>query len=359
MPDEIKKPVEQQSAPVTAPSDAPVTAAKPKPKAKAKPKKKAPAKKKPVIAAMTQAPADTVKKPEPKKSESPLVFSAPKAERKPERTSKVPRSGFAKWIVLAVLVIAVLGVSALAFNAAQQANTKTDQAASDIRSQVNGEVSGLKDSLQKLAQELQAQKESKDVIALSDYQNPDIGLSFRYPASLGTVQAQTEDTKGKKLITLTFSSNPDLWIIASSGDSKTTTNAFAYDGSEKDLAATCKEPLKVTKDGYCDLIAVLGSQTVERVHPVGEDTLLNVVKTVPLNWNNPVYKGLSFNVGLGLPPVTGRDLFAAPDSKELDASLEQFFRNLIKKDQLSLVVQDNLTAFQSILTSLQTPVSGS
>jgi hypothetical protein len=283
-----------------------------------------------------------------------LLFSQERSERKPERKS----SGGAgrKFIGGVAVCIVLVGGAFFAWSKTQQAVSQSERTATDLRTQVDGEVSGIKERLQQIADELQAQKQKQET-AYQEYRNDEIGIVFRYPQNLGQVQAQSEEVKGKKTVSLAFTSNPDLWLVASVADHKST-NVFVYDGGDNNLAATCKEPLAVSSEGYCDLLAVLGSQTVERVRPIGEDALLNVVKTVPINLPG-AYKGLTVNVGLGLPPVTGRDLFAAPDEKELDAALEQFFRNLIKREQMSLVVQENLSAFQTILTSMQIIAAGS
>lgn len=355
MPDEIPTP--QDKEPET------IAAAEPAAPAKAKPKKKKPAakaKKKVVTAAPLVSDIKPQTKPAPKplkKKEPTLLFTQSKPERKPERASAALRVNGKFIPMLAVLLIVVV-VGAFAWNKAQKALTHSEQTATDLRTQVDGEVSGLKNRLQQLADELQAQKQKEQQQAFIDYRNDDIGVAFRYPQTLGQIQEKVDDVDGKKTLSLTFTSNPDLWLVASVADHDAD-NAFIYDGSEQNLAARCKQPLIVTENGYCDLISVMGMQTVEEVRPIGEDTLLNVVKTVPLNVASGAYSGLTVNVGLGLPPVTGRDLFAAPEEQELQASLEQFYRNLIKREQLSLVVRENLNAFQSILTSMQVVAKGS
>lgn len=357
MPDDVSTP-EKEPAKVT-----PVPAAESKPRLKPK-KKKTPAKK-PTVTPIAESKFEVkpalkpVSKPTPKPASASLLFTKDSSARKPERKAPIAGSGGPSKLVAAMVAVLFVGVIALfAWNKAQIAVTEGERTATDLRAQVDGEVSGIKDRLQQIADELQAQKQKQQEAAYSEYGNDELGIAFRYPQNLGEVQAQTDEVKGKKSLTLTFSANPDLWLVASVADN-TSSNEFLYDGSTKDLASTCKVPLSVSTEGYCDLIAVLGSQTVEQVRPIGEDALLNVVKTVPMNLTAGSYAGLTVNIGLGLPPVTGRDLFAEPSEKELDAALEQFFRNLIKREQMSLVVRENLNAFQTILTSMRLTGTGS
>ena len=78
-----------------------------------------------------------------------------------------------------------------------------------------------------------------------------------------------------------------------------------------------------------------------------------MVKSVPINLQTGTYSGLTVNVGLGLPPVTGRDLFAPTSDDKQQEALTAFYRNLIKRESLSIVVLENLKAHETILNTIQ------
>lgn len=286
--------------------------------------------------------------------------------RKPARftSSKAPVKrglNIKKFLIIFVIIAIVAFVAASALQTRQYGRESRD-AATGIKEEVTGEFSKLKEKLQFLADELERQKEAKTEVVYKEYLNQQLGITFKYPESLGEVNEEiiaqdsgeeSEEESTAKVLHITFLGNPDIWLTAATADYESE-DVIVYNGAEENLASKCDEPLAVSETGYCDLIGVLGVQTVEMVHTVSDENgLVNTVKTVPINLANSEYAGLTVNVGLGLPPVPSRSLFAPSTDENNVGALEQFFRGLIKKEGLSLVVQENLKDFTTILTSLQ------
>lgn len=301
-------------------------------------------------------------KPLEKPAPSVPVMEAPAERPKPKRIvfspdrERTSTSKSTRFVPMVVMILFLGAIAVFAFNQKQSAEQNAEQTTADLRVQVEGEVAGLKDRLQALSDELQKQRDAKQEPKYNEYSNAELGIRFRYPQSVGQAKEErvdeNPDETGDEYLTITFSANPDLWIMAAPRDYEGG-RPFTYDGSVQDLASTCEKPLDATEDGYCDYIAVANTQTVLRVQPLVEEKLLNVVKSVPLNLTSPVYAGLTVNIGLGLPPVTGRDLFApTSDDKQQDALLS-FFRNLIKRESLSIVVEDNLKAHETVLSTIE------
>jgi len=229
-----------------------------------------------------------------------------------------------------------------------------------LREDVSNEVGLLKQKLQELAKQLEDQN-NKDEPELKTYTSDRMKISFQYPAELGTVNVEelkqeiTGDVKvgqpPKTAAHLTFSANPDVWLTAITSEYEDDSEN-RYDGRTENLADLCEEPLAVTAEGYCDLRTVAGQQTVEKTITLGQDELTGIMKYAPLNLRAQEFHGLTVNVGLGLPPVSGRNLFVSPSEEDSQAALDEFLRNLIKGDGLSLITQENLAAYNVILESL-------
>lgn len=266
-----------------------------------------------------------------------------------------------KFLVIVVIIVIVGFVAASALQTRQYGQESRD-AATGIKEEVAGEVSKLREKLQFLADELEKQKEKKAEVVYNEYLNQQLGITFKYPESLGEVNEEiitqdadedSDEESSEKVLHITFLGNPDIWLTAATSGYESE-EAVIYNGSEENLAAKCYEPLAVTEQGYCDLLGILSMQTVEIVHPISDDTgLINTVKTIPINLSDSEYAGLTVNVGFGLPPIPSRNLFAPSDEEDSLGALEEFFRSLVKKEGLSLVVQENLKDFTTILTSLQ------
>lgn len=312
----------------------------------------------------------TVKKaakprPKPVKKSAPVVEKKSIAESaKPaksvvftqERPRKQASVGTFKTAVAVLVGVVVLAAVGFAIMQSQRSGHEAKKAAEEVKSEIGGEVDGLKQRLQALTEELQKQQKEKQEVKMSNHASSQLGVSFQYPSELGSVEETANDPdpekKGDEYYTLTFSANPDIWLIATAkgynGD-----RPFVYDGGLADLKTRCAKPLEVTADGYCDVLTVAGQETVSEVRPLGEDTLLNVVQSVPLNLTSSAYNGMTINVGLGLPPVTGRNLFAPTEEDKQQDALASFYRNLIKGSGVSLVVKDNLAAYQAILGTMR------
>ncbi|MBI4122073.1 MAG: hypothetical protein HY461_01960 [Parcubacteria group bacterium] len=282
----------------------------------------------------------------------PIVFSQTAEPRAKWSSSSSGRNG----IILAIVVV-VLALVAFANAQTKRVRQTAEETTTILRQQVEGEVGGLKERLQALSDELQQQKEARSSVKTSEFSDAQLGIRFAYPQSLGAASAQPVDPDAKKTgdeaMVITFSSNPDLWVLVVAKD-YAGDKAFAYDGSTADLAATCAKPLDLAADGYCDLLTVAAKPTVVRTSAVKQDgKLVNVVQSVPMNLPAGSFGGLSINVSLGLPPVIGRDLFAATKEEDQQKALTDFYRALIKREGLSLVVQENLKAHQAIFSSFE------
>jgi len=341
-------------------SSAAVPAA-PKPaeeKAVAKPKKKVVKKKVSKEAKIAPKPESKVKekaKAKPKTKEEAVPLSERKQihfTEKPEKRHKTPSSPLAMTLAF-LLFVGIVG--AAWYYQTQQLSRKTQETTSGIRNEVSSQVDSLKEKLQNLTDELEKQKQDKQAPPMSQYANGEIGIQFSYPPQLGDVvidpQTATKKDETIKTVTITFSKNPDIWIIASSGnnDSK---DIPVYNGTTAVLTDLCKNPLEISKQGYCDMTVIANQSTVERTVTMGEDQVTNIVRAIPLNLPGSAYKGLSINVNLGLPPVTGRSIFAPTKDSDQQDALEEYFRHLVKRDGLSLIVAQNLDAHKAILDSL-------
>lgn len=343
--------IELQSLEPEAKNDAPAAAPAPK-KRKAAPKKAAKPRPKPV------------KKTEPVEKKT-IAEPAPKLTKSVVFTQERPKKASSKSIKSAGIVgagILLLAAAAFAVLQSQQSGQEAKMAAENVKSEIGGEVDGLKQRLQALTEELQKQQKEQEEVKMSNYTSGKLGLVFQYPSELGSVEETATDPDPEKAndeyYTLTFSANPDIWFIASAKGYKGD-RPFVYDGATADLKTRCSKPLEVTDDGYCDVLTVAGQETVSEVKPLGEETLLNVVRSVPLNLTSSPYNGMTVNVGLGLPPVTGRNLFAPTDENKQQDALASFYRNLIKGSGLSLVVKDNIAAYEAILGTMRSqPAAG-
>lgn len=320
-----------------------------------KPQKKKPLRKKVAKKKPSRKPPKKVRdKIDDEESGKPASFSSSKAPAKRGLNIK-------KFLVIVVIIVIVVFVAASALQTRQYGQESRD-AASGIKEEVTGEFSKLKEKLQFLADELEKQKEKKTEVVYNEYLNQQLGITFKYPESLGEVNEEiitqdkdeeSDEGSPAKALHITFLGNPDIWLTAATAD-YAGEDVIVYNGAEENLASRCDEPLAVTDQGYCDLIGVLGVQTVEIVHAISDDTgLVNTVKTVPINLSDSEYSGLTVNVGFGLPPVPSRNLFAPSTEEDSVGALVEFFRGLVKKEGLSLVVQENLKDFTTILTSLQ------
>ena len=321
------------------------------------------------------------KKPAKKKAEKKVETEEEKAERKPAKkpVKKIERKSSSeekkaitfshahskhhssgKFGFLAILFVIILLIAG-AWYQTQQVSQESKDAATGLREDVSNEVGLLKQKLQDLAKQLENQNK-EDEPEIKSYTSDRMNISFQYPAELGEVnveeiqQAIEGEVKvgqtQQKALYLTFSTNPDIWLtVITSGYDDISDNR--YGGETENLPDLCEDPLAVTEQGYCDLRSVADQQTVEKVIALGGDKLTGVLKYVPLNIRAGGFNGLTINVALGLPPVSGRNLFVSPSEEESKAALDQFFRNLIKNEGLSLITQENITAFSIILGSLQ------
>jgi len=215
--------------------------------------------------------------------------------------------------------------------------------------------------LQKLTSELEQQKDkasTEEESILLSFDKPEYGISFQYPESLGSasldILPNDEDNAADDVLRMTFSANPDIWINLS-GPEYEGDEPFTYSGSENDEIESCEVPLEISEDGYCDTKSIANQQVIERVLKVGEDELLNVVKTIAFDINASQYAGMTVNLGLGLPPVTGRSLFAPTDEDIQQEALLDFYRNILKEEGLSLIVKENIQVYEQILSTLTTP----
>jgi len=333
---------------------------------KAKPKKKAKAsKKKKKSKKSDKADSSSSKKTTKKKKTASKSVKVEKSENKPEPKNEVPvtftekkhkekkKGGNAGLVLFVLLVIVLL---AGAFYRTQQVSVKTDEKTNNLREDVSTEVSTLKDKLQNLTQQIEDQKREREEEKRKQYTVTALGLKFMYPAELGDVteeiltQAEGEDLQ--ESLMLTFSGNPDIWLSASTAGYLDETGII-YTGETENLRSLCPDPLAVSENGYCDFMNIMGQQSIEQAIVLGGDSITNIVKSVPVNISGEKYTGLTVNVSLGLPPVSGRNLFAPTTDDSTEEGLEEFLRNVIKEDNLSLVTIENLNAFEEIVTTLQ------
>lgn len=320
--------------------------------AKSSDKKKPAAKKSPKKAEVKVS--EQASKPEPKKEipkkkeDKPITFT--------EKKAKSSSGSGGKMMAFLVLIV-LFALAAGALYQAQQAKTLQKDTADTIREDVSSEVSFLKEKLQNITAQLEEQRRQAEEEKKTDYVNADAGITFSYSTELGEVkeEALLSDEKENPQpvgLNLTFTSNPDVWITAVTPEYEAE-NPAVYTGGEEKLRNLCNDPLAIDEDGYCDFTTVMGQETIEQVLVLREDDrVTNVVKTVPLNINGR-YTGLTLSVSLGLPPVSGRNLFAPTEAEDTEAAVDEFLRNIIKEDQLSLVTRQNLMAYQMILETLK------
>jgi len=301
-----------------------------------------------------------VKKTAAKKAEETEMPAKPKkVSFVSDKHKRRPRSNTG-WLVVAVVILLFVILIGGAWYQTQQIGEESKQVATGIKEEVTSEVDQLKQKLQSLTEEFEKQKEEKAEPVYKEYLNQQLGITFKYPEELGGVNEEVdvqepveEGGVEEKALQITFSGNSDIWLVAATS-AYDSDDISVYTGDEENLAELCDEPLAVSEEGYCDLIGLVGQQTVEQVYSISDDTgLANTIKTVPINLTSGEYAGLTFNVGLGTPPVSNRNLFAPPAKEDQVDALDQFFRDLIKKEGLSLVVQENLDNFKTILASLQ------
>ncbi len=325
---------------------------KPKAKKKATSKKKNTKKK---VATKKKTVKKVVKeesKPEPPKKVQPRPNLQFETKREIER-------GGSKGVLFALILAIVVVIIAGGWYQTQQLNKSNQDATVNLDAKINSEVGDLKNKLQDLTKELQAQKEvekTEDREEMISFSNPELGISFEYPKSLGTIVTEVsendEENPQDSLFRISFTANPDLWLTLAGPEYKGE-EQFIYNGTILDIQSLCPAPLEIDENGYCDTKQIGDVQVVESVEKVGEDNLLNVVKTLSLPLNGSQYTGLTLNLGLGLPPVTGRSLFAPTDGDIQQEALLEFYRNIVKKEKLSIIVRENLELYEQITLTVK------
>lgn len=335
-------------------------------KPKKKPAKKKAAAKKPAKKAIKKEPQPVVEKEEVKEvvrevkkeekkaststpSKKPITFTA---ERKKKKSSS--KMGVFFFFLLIVLFGAVaIGMYYQNESLMKQTETSTQT----LREDVNSEVASLKSRLQMLTQELEKQKEEDN--GLMQYVNEDLGIAFDYPKELGEVQLDSTEQvvdpeiPAEQLMMVTFSNNPDVWLLLTSAGYDDQAG-IAYLGGEPNLPSLCSNPLDVTIEGYCDFVSVATQDTVEVVSILGEEENKNVMMRAYVNLPEAsVYSGATIALGLGTPPMTGRNLFAPSESSDDEASMIDYLRNIIKEENLSLITKQNIEAYNAIRDSFK------
>ncbi len=280
------------------------------------------------------------------KKEIPVTFTESKHKEKKRK------SGGGGILLFVLLIILLLGG---AFYRTQQVSVKTDEKTDSLRQDVSTEVSSLKDKLQNITQELEDQRREKEEKKKMQYTIESLGLTFTYPTELGSVteevilQGEGEDIE--QTLMLTFSGNPDIWLSAATSEYEDATGLI-YTGDKVNLRTLCTDPLSISESGYCDYMNIMSQESLEQVTVIGENPISNIVKSVPVNIESEIYSGLTINLSLGVPPVTGRNLFAPTPDDLPKEGLEEFLRNIIREDSLSLITVQNLSAFEEIIKSL-------
>ncbi len=332
-------------------ADQPAKSEKEKSTAKKKPKSaaKKPAKK----SVKTRPAAEKAAKSELKETaaKKPLTFA--QDQKKVTITKKAKKGSFA---AIFVAIIVFLFLSAALYQT-RQLSQQSKMEVSSIREDVTSEVDSLKSHLQTIADELKQQKLKESEQVFTVYTNDVLGVSFQYPPEMGEVTEEAVASSGEgddssEIVTLSFTNNPDIWLILSTENAQSE-DPLVYAGGEADLSQLCVDPLAIADRSYCDRIVVSGQSTHSLVFTIGEEEQIDgVVKTVPLNASGP-YKGMTINLALGKPPVRGRNLFAPQNASDETVVLEDFLRNLIKREKLSLIVKENLEAFDKIVETIQ------
>lgn len=289
---------------------------------------------------------------EPKETSKPksdkLQFTS-KSSTKHESNSK----GILIALAFAIVVVIIAG----GWYQTQQLNKSNQDATVNLDQKIETEVSSLKEKLQNLTAELQeqAEKENESDIELIEYTSPESNLTFKYPASLGAIEVDMvendETSTADNIMRLTFTANPDIWINFT-GPEYVGEESFTYNGTTENIPELCPTPLDITEQGFCDTKIIANQDTIETISPIGDESILNIVKSTNLNLAGPQFTGVSFNVGLGVPPVTGRSLFAPTDDDKQNEALLDFYRSILKKERLSLVVKENLEIYQEILNTI-------
>lgn len=329
-------------------------AEKPKKKKSSAKKKKKPAKKKTAKKKTTKKSSKKEKTEEEKpvskaasteKKEKPVTFTE-------KRKTKKRGGGFGYFVFFLAIALLIGG----AFYRTQQLSEQTEDANNDLRQDVSTEVSFLKDKLQSLTNQLEEQKKAREEAKVETYTSPELNLTFEYSPDLGSASEAVTTQEGdegviEKHLMITFSANPDIWISAATSG-YTDDTGLIYTGGEENLRVLCAEPLAISETGYCDYMNILDQESVEQVLVLGEDSITNIVSSIPANINAGEYTGLRVNVSLGLPPVTGRNLFAPTTDDQAENGLDEFLRNIIKKEGVSLVTMQNISAFEQVATTL-------
>lgn len=132
-----------------------------------------------------------------------------------------------------------------------------------------------------------------------------------------------------------FSANPDIW------------------GEIGVSIDTCKAPLSVDENGYCDVIESVALKAIERVvverNEDGE--IIRLVKQVTV----PVSEDTAFrwSVDLGTPVIKDRDVFAPVDADAQKEAVSAYVRTILKHEDLPEVLAENLNAFDDLIEHLR------
>lgn len=273
---------------------------------------------------------------------------------------KVKKKSSNRSIFLYFFFVIVLLIVAAGFFETQKLSQKTQSETTSIKSELTGQVSDLQERLQTIKNELDTQKAEvakSDQPKLIDFVQTDLGIKFSFPESLGTAQTQVIDTDPKittdNYLVITFSANPDIKLVAVTAKNKDVTDPVIFSGSDQPSEKICPTPLEIKAGGYCDIIGKT-SEFVEIVQSIKEkDVIVNVLKQAQVNLKNSNYIAVSINAYLGAPPLKTRNLFVPSKDEDSQAQLDDFLRNVIKQDGLSLVVQQNIAAYKQIIDSLE------
>lgn len=293
-----------------------------------------------------------------RKEEPSAVYVERVEEKRPEgrvisATAKPKRKS--SWSVVIVQVCLLLVFVAAAHAGWKQLIRVRQEAASDaqgLRSEVSGELSHLQSRLDALMQEWDRQEQEKERDRLLSYELSRWRMSLKYPAAFGQPDVKSVSASDDVLPyeLLTFSANPDVWLVSVPAD---TTSKDPLLAAESPLFV-CENELEITNDGYCDAYEVHGRRVVESVWPeYGEDGVLQRV-LMGVSWQSegvgPVIRAFA---DLGSPYVADRDVFAPVDEQAERASLEGYYRAILKKEGLPPVVQESLMHFSALADSVQ------
>lgn len=226
-------------------------------------------------------------------------------------------------LVLQLVLCLAVGIGAyFGWQQLMDVRRETSSKAVSLKHEVSGELSQMQKRFDDLLKEWEKQEKEGERNNLVPYRNEALAVSFQYPASLG----QPIEEAGK----ITFSANADIWVMVTP------------------LAATsrlvCDNPLQIGPDGYCD-----GNERVWAEY--GEDGKLErIMMSVWLLEQGD--KAVEAFVDLGTPPVSGRDVFAPVDESAQEASLEGYYRAILKKESLPPIVAETLLQFGLLVSSV-------